>query len=337
MKSWLGRLGLAGLVFLVAASVSLACGQDAGEPAAAETETPQADTIAPTVAVAPTAAAVSPPTAQAVLATTPPEPTSVPTESPSPTAREESASQRDGESSLVLLSSRSVAVPLRSGAGWASTGGFSLSPGPQTMAAEGSLTVSAIGSVTVAADEAYVVVIAERDFGPSGPEQLSAEDRQEIRDNLVAIGLAEDAVEFGHLGRYEPTSISVEVAVDEFATLGETIVEEVEEVVRRSESFGVRFSLSEENCDQAVSLARREAAPGAEKAADDLADALGLRRGEVIGALEYPLQNIPFRLSGVEPDPCAGQSAYPFGTLLPFDSEPEVVVSVGLQVAYSIR
>ena len=80
---------------------------------------------------------------------------------------------------------------------------------------EGSLTVSAIGTVTVAPDEAYVVVIPERDYGPSGPQQFSLEDRQEIVANLVAIGLNEEAVEFEHPGRYEPIIILVEVEIDE--------------------------------------------------------------------------------------------------------------------------
>ena len=233
----------------------------------------------------------------------------------------------------MLLRSRSVAAP----SGRGGIGGFSLSPGPQTFASEGSLTVSAIGSVTAAADEAYVVVIPERDFGPSGPQQLSAKDRDEILANLEALGLSEEDIEFEILGRYEPATISVEVDVDQVPTLGDSIIEAVEEVVRRSESFGVRFSLSEENCERAISMARREAVPGAEKAADDLADALGLQRGDVVGALEYPLQSSPYRPFSADLEPCGGQGDFPYGALLPFDSDPEVEVSVGLQVAYDLH
>ena len=233
----------------------------------------------------------------------------------------------------MLLGSHSVAAP--SGPG--GFGGFSLSPAPQAFAADGSLVVSAIGAVTVAADEAYVVVIPEMDYGPSGPQQLSEKDREEIRTNLEAIGIAEDDIEFEILSRYEPSTISVEVAVEEIATLGDPIVDAVEDIVRRSESFGVRFSLSEENCEQAVSLARREAAPAAEKAADDLADALGVDRGAVNGALEYPLQSDPYRWLGADIDRCGGGATHRFGVLLPFDSEPEVEVSVGLQVSYDLQ
>ena len=52
-------------------------------------------------------------------------------------------------------------------------------------------------------------------------------------------------------------------------------------------------ALSQENCAGALSLARREAIPTAERAADDLAAALELDRGEVLGVLEYPLVTLP--------------------------------------------
>ena len=209
------------------------------------------------------------------------------------------------------------------------------------MAAEGTLTVSAIGTVTVAPDEAYVVVIPERDFGPSGPEKLSLEDRQDILANLAEMGFNQESVEFEHLGRYEPSIISVEVGIDDFVSTGDATVEAIERIVRRSESSGVRFGLSDESCDRAVSLARREAVPGAARAAADLADALDLELGEVTGALEYPLHNVPFVYPGVDLNPCTGLNASDFAArfaaLLPFDSEPEVEVSVGLQVSYRIR
>ena len=332
MKRLSDRVRMAGLLVLVlaAAVVALACGQEAVEPAPAATSEVSAPAATPGTGF---------PTATSVQPTAPPEPTADPTDIPTPTTPAPTqppvsdSQEGSGGGSLVLLRSRSVATPSGSGR----IGGFHLSPAPQAFAAEGSLTVSAIGSVTAAADEAYVVVFPEMNYGPSGPEQLSAEDRDEIRANLVSIGVAEEAVEFDHLARYEPTSISVEVDVNEYATLGDSIVEQVEDVVRRAESSGVRFSLSEENCDQAVSLARREAVPAAEKAADDLADALGVVRGDVVGALEYPLQSNPYGLPGTGLDPCGGQTAFPYSVLLPFDSDPEVEVSVGLQVAYELH
>ena len=321
-------LNLLCLLVFVAAAVSLACSQEVSEP----------ETAAQSGANAPTAtAATNLPTAAPVTATVKPMPTAISAEVPTPPAAPKVASPTGGENgALVVLGSHSAAAPSRLGPG--NIGGLNLSPLPQTMAMEGSLTVSAIGTVTAAPDEAYVVVFPERDYGPSGPQHLSLEDRQDIVANLVAIGLNEEAVEFEHTRRYEPTVILVEVEIDKIASTGDAIVDAIEEVVRRSESFGVRFGLSEENCDRAVSLARREAVPGAEEAADDLADALELERGEVIGALEYPLQNAPFVVPGAGLNPCTGQNAVArYAALLPFDSEPEVEVSVGLQVSYRIR
>ena len=329
--SRLGVVMLSAILMLAVAVVSLACGQEAVEPTPAVAP----DTTLPTspVATSPATATAAPPAAA-------PEPTVAPTESPTlmpsaPATPEPSVSLREedtGGASLVLLSSRSAGV--HSGPG--SIGGFSLSPAPQAFAAAGSLTVAAIGSVTVAANEAYVVVVPERNFGPSGPEQLSAKDRDEIKANLKAIGVAEEDIELEVFDRYDPATISVKVEVDEVETMGESIVDAVEEVVRRSESFGVQFSLSEANCEQAISLARREAVPGAEKAADDLADALGMQRGDVLGVLEYPLESSLFLPFGSTPGSCAGQNTLPYRALLPFDSDPEVEVSVGLQVAYDL-
>ena len=315
------------LLVLATAAISLACSQDVPDPeSAAQSE------VGPTNAVA-----MIHPTVAPLMETVEPMPTAVSTEAPMPTAPPEVVSGAVGEQeALVVLGSHSAPAPsgLRSG----NVGGLMLSPVPQMMATEGNLTVSAIGTVTVAPDEAYVVVIPETDYGPSGPQQFTLEDRQDIMANLVAIGLKEEAVEFEHARRYEPTIIVVEVEIDKIPGTGDAIVEAIEEVVRRSESFGVRFGLSEENCVQALSLARREAVPGTEEAADDLADALGLELGEVTGALEYPLQNVGFVVPGTDLNPCTGQDLrYRYGVLLPFDSEPEVEVSVGLQVSYRIR
>ena len=330
----------AALIVVVLSLGGLACTQEKpnGEAAPAvagpSTATPAASPPTTAIEMPPTAAARVPPTdAGAAAPTTAATATKeMETTATAETGREPRASGTGD--SLVVLASDSASSPswVRQG----SSGGFHLSPLPQTTARAGSLTVSAIGQVTVAPDEAYVVVIPERDYGISGPEQLTAEDRQDILSNLAAIGIGEDEVEFDPVYRYEPPNISVEVDVDEYADVGEAVVDAIEKVVRRSETFGVRFGLSGESCDLAVSLARREAAPAAEKAAMDLADALELALGEVVGALEYPLQNVPYGLPGTDAVSCSGQSSHSYGPLLPFDSEPEVEVSVGLQVSYRI-
>ena len=161
--------------------------------------------------------------------------------------------------------------------------------GQQQLSAAGGLTVSVSGSVTVTADEVYVVVIPEQFYGRSGPEPLSSEDRAEVIEKLAAVGVAEDDIEFDASNRYGPITVSVEVEVSELPEIGDVILAAVEDALRRIEHSGVRFSLSEETCDGALALARRVAVEQAEKSVDDLADALAVSRGGVIGAIEYPL------------------------------------------------
>ncbi len=320
MRGLLSRLTLASLFILVTAAVSIGCGGEVDAPL------PVGEPGVGATAPAPEAATL-PPTATTAAATA--IPTAAPTQAPDAAAGER------GNESLVVISSRSVSTPSR--LELVGGGGFNRSPMPQTMPTEGGLTVSAVGSVTVAADEVYVVIVPEQNYGPSGPQQMTADDRQDIRDNLAAIGVPEEAIEFEDFGRYGLSSVSVEVELSELAALGEPILDAVEEVVRRSESHGVRYSLSAENCDRALSLARREAVPATEKAGDDLAEALGVERGTVIGALEYPPPNLEYRLPGVDIEPCAGLSGDPYSGPAPFDAEAEVEVSVNLQVTYRIR
>ena len=192
------------LLVLAAATISLGCSQEGSEPETAA----QSDADVPSATAAP------------VTETVNPMPTAISAEVAAPPAapRVESGTG-GGHGGLVLLGSHSAAVPSRRGSG--NIGGLRLAPVPQTMAMEGSLTVSAIGTVTAAPDEAYVVVIPERGYGPSGPQPLSLEDRQDIMANLVAIGLNEEAVEFEHARRYEPTIIVVEVEIDEVVSIGD--------------------------------------------------------------------------------------------------------------------
>ena len=227
-----------------------------------------------------------------------------------------------------------------SGGTTGSFGSFHLSPAPQTApndmtAAQGGLTVTAVGSATRSADEAYVVMIPEQRYGPSGPERLSEDDRDDIVEKLGELDIPETDIEFDFQGRYGATTIAVALQPDEIADEHEAILEAVEEVVRRFEAQGLRFSLNASSCEQALSDARREAAPAAEDTADDLAEALGVARGAVIGALEDRSVNYqPFALTNADYDACATPASAPYYQLLPFDAEPEVQVSVSLHVTY---
>ncbi len=339
--SWVRLLLLA---TVIGAGLCVACAQDAPDPpsTAGPTVIPppktEAATLVPEVYPSPAPGGPAPVTGATV-------PVAPPTSPPAPPTA--IAVSEDGESgSLRLISSSSAVVPSRAetglpgagvSAGWASLGAHS-SAAPRNAPAEGGLTVSAIGSVTVAAGEAYVVIMPERYFGPSGAEQMTDEDRRQIRDNLAQLGVAEEAVEFGGQTGYGTAIISVKAGLDELAGKREQVLEAVERVIRRYESYGVVYSLSEEDCEEALSLARREAIPAVETAADDLAQALGVSRGNITGALEYPLTGHvfggPFRL---DIDTCGAQGSSSYPNLVPFDAEPVVEVTVGLQITYGIR
>ena len=126
----------------------------------------------------------------------------------------------------------------------------------QEVSESGGLTVTANGSVTVSADEAYVIVIPDRFYGPEGPERLSHQDRDDVLQNLVDLGIGEDDIEFESGQEYDPEVISVEVQIADLPEIGDLILDAVEDVIRRSERSGVRFSVSGQSCDQALAAAR---------------------------------------------------------------------------------
>ena len=121
--------------------------------------------------------------------------------------------------------------------------------------------------------------------------------------------------------------------VEDLPEIGDLILKSVEDVVRRSELSGVRFSLSEESCDAALALACRDAADRAERAADSLAEALDVVRGGLIGAVEYPVSS--FSYGPPNTDRCGGQFQDP-RALLSFDADPVIQVAVQLQIDYAI-
>ena len=196
----------------------------------------------------------------------------------------------------------------------------------------GGLTATANGSTTVPADDAYVVVIPEQFYGPGGPEKLSGEDRDDVAQNLMDMGIGEDDIEFEYGQPYGPETISVEVQIGDLPEIGDLILNAMEDVIRRSEHSGVRFTLSEENCDEALGLARLDAISQIDRKADDLAAALGMVRGGVIGAVEEPFSNFGYSLAST--DRCGGLFPDPY-SLLSFDAEPSVDVVLPLQLTYA--
>jgi hypothetical protein len=207
---------------------------------------------------------------------------------------------------------------------------------PQITDIKGGLTVAVNRSATVEADEAYVVITPTAIYGPSGsPQPISSENRAAVITKLEEIGIAKEDVEF-EWQPYSASTVSARVGIGEFPQVDQLVLDAVESVLGRSESHGVHFSLSQEKCDQALALARREAVPQADKTAADLAEALSIKRGSIVGAVESPFTN--FAYGPIDPEACGIQFQDPyFVEVEPFDAEPKVEVVVGLQVSYAIE
>ena len=204
---------------------------------------------------------------------------------------------------------------------------------PQIADIKGGLTVAVNRSVTVEADEAYVVITPTAIYGSSGnPQPISSENRTAVIAKLGAIGIAKEDIDF-ESQPYSP-SVSAQVQISELPQVGQLVLDAVEAVLGDSESHGVHFSLSQEKCDQALALARREAVPQADKTAADLAEALSIKRGSIVGTVESPFTN--FAYGPINLDACGLQVQDPyFVEVEPFDAEPKVEVAVGLQVSYA--
>jgi uncharacterized protein YggE len=229
---------------------------------------------------------------------------------------------------------RSESAPRTFSMGLAGWGDAGPSFAPQIADIAGGLTVSVDRSVTVEADGAYVVIVIPTIYTPSGyPQPISSEDRAAVIEKLVAIGIAQEDIEVSSQP-YGPSSVSAKVQVGELPQVGQQVLDAVESVLGRSENHGARFSLSSEKCDQARALARRQAAPQADKTAADLAQALGIQQGNITGVVEYPATY--FGYGPVSLDACGNQFQDPY-LLEPFDAEPEVEVAVSLQVTYTIE
>ena len=337
------------LILLLGAVIAAACTNDDGASTAAETPPPSAPTpdveaivetaVRETLGAIPTPAPAPTPDIEAIVETVLQQTMdtllealfavrSVDTETPEDTELSPepiSVPEPQGQAFEVQ------AVPAASIYRFA--GGFSTLSIAQEVSEAGGLTVTANGSVKVSADEAYVIVIPEQFYGPGGPEKLSSEDREDIVQNLMDIGIGEDDIEFGSGQQYDPETISVEVQIEDLPEIGDLILDAVEDVIRRSERSGVHFSISGENCDRALVPVRQEAITHAERDSADLAEALGVVRGEIIVAVENPASSFTPRLPGL--DKCGSGQFHPYQTpLMPFDAAPEVEVSLRMRITY---
>src|SRR5918999_86118 len=214
-------------------------------------------------------------------------------------------------------------------------GNNSPSSNPQIADIKNGLTVAVNRSVTVEADEAYVVVIPTTIYGSSGsPQPISGENRAAVIARLGEIGIVKEDIEF-ESQPYSASTVSVQVQISDLPQVGQSVLNAVEAVLGRSESHGVHFSLSQEKCDQALALARRQAVPQADKTAADLADALRIKRGSIVGAVESPLPTLAY--SPINLDVCGLQFQDPYVVEVePFDAEPKAEVAAGGERCYCL-
>ncbi len=86
---------------------------------------------------------------------------------------------------------------------------------------------------------------------------MSLEDKADVVESLVGLGIAESAIAFTRRGRYEPNIILVEMELGEVQEKGEQIVEAVADIVQALNTYSVHYTLSPESCSQALAQARR--------------------------------------------------------------------------------
>ena len=192
----------------------------------------------------------------------------------------------------------------------------------------------AAGSATARtkADEAYVLVLFEsEDEEPTGGP--SAEDRTRITDALGKLKVAKEDVEITTRSDYGVTTIvSVETKAAGLATTGKDIVRAVEDVLGRSDTSGARFWSS--GCSAVLAKARKDAVANARQRATTLAEAAGVKLGD----MQWVSESSP---TGADPcddsvDALFGLESYVTSPLQPFDADPEFVLTTSAQLGFAI-
>lgn len=189
------------------------------------------------------------------------------------------------------------------------------------------------GSATAKAkaDEAYVLVLFESDDeevsgGPSGA------DRTRILDGLGKLKIDRKDVQITTRSDYGMTTIvQVDTKAAGLATSAKDIVRAVEDVLGRSDTSGVRFASS--SCEGLLAKARKDAIGDARRRAGALAEAAGVKLGELHSVSES---------TPTGADPCddsidgALGDDYTSTPLQSFDAEPELSLTISAQLAFLI-
>jgi uncharacterized protein YggE len=192
----------------------------------------------------------------------------------------------------------------------------------------------AAGSATAKtkADEAYVLVLFEsEDEEPTGGP--SAEDRTRTTDALAKLKIAKEDVEITTRSDYGVTTIvQVETKAEGLATSGKEIVRAVEDVLGRSDTTGARFWSSA--CTSVLGKARKDAVANARQRATTLAEAAGVKLGD----MQWVSESSP---TGADPcddsvDALFSLDSYVSSPLQPFDADPEFVLVTSAQLGFAI-
>lgn len=220
------------------------------------------------------------------------------------------------------------------GVGVAVTWAIAGAPAPSGSGPKSELGATGRGTSTSAPDEAYVVVV----FAPEDDTEkpLSQKDRDELEQAITGLGVAKKDVDIVTGSAFGPVTIlQVEVKAGDVEKRGDQIQRAAEKVLGRSDAAGVRFGLS--TCPQALAKARKSAVADARSRAAALAEAVGVRIGDV--------QTVSELESSGGADPCADDAASllrfsdyaDYGELVkPFDSKPEFRVQSTVRLGFAV-
>ncbi len=206
-------------------------------------------------------------------------------------------------------------------------------------AADGAgVTVTGIGSATARADTAYVVVLGEAAYGPTGPRPLATKTRNEIIQSLVALGIKNDDIHVESSGYGSPVIVSARVDLVALPKIGKDVANAVTETLGRVQNQGVRFTHS--NCQAVVGEARKQAIADSKRRIEALAGAAGLKLGDLHAISEGTALPVGYPAA---PDPCGDDLAslvyggpYAAG-FKGFDADQEFTVEAALTVTYAIK
>ena len=205
---------------------------------------------------------------------------------------------------------------------YAITGAPAGSQGRPVLFAAGSATARA------KADEAYVLVLFEsEDEEPAGGP--SAQDRTRVLEALDKLKVAREDVEITTRSDYGVlTIVQVETEAAGLAARGTEIVRAVEDVLGRSDISGVRFWSS--SCPGLLAKARKDAVGDARQRAGALAEAAGVKLGDLHWVSEAT--------TGCDDsiDAALSLDDYTASPLHPFDAEPEFELTLAAHLGFLI-